>query len=66
MHLFQCEYSGETILMKMTSICMKMKLHACRTHFRTSTRFEREAQENLGNGILPNTGAVDLEILKAI
>ena len=27
-HLFQCEFSSETILMKMTLICMKMKLHA--------------------------------------
>ena len=44
--LFQSESKCETSLMKMTSICMKMKLHACRTHFRTWTRFEREAQEN--------------------
>ena len=30
---FQSESKCKTILMKMTFICMKMKLHMCRTHF---------------------------------
>ena len=31
--LFHSESKCEIILMKMTLICMKMKLHTCRTHF---------------------------------
>ena len=31
--LFQSESKCETVLMKMTLICMKMKLHTYRTHF---------------------------------
>ena len=49
MPLFESDSKCETILMKMTLICMKIK-QACRTHFHISfrfwTRFEREAQEN--------------------
>ena len=37
--------------MKMTLICMKMKLHAIsHERFRTQTRFETEAQEYITNG----------------
>ena len=49
MPLLQGESKCETILMKTTLICMKMKLHAgsfSKERFRTYTRFETEAQEN--------------------
>ena len=64
-HLFQIETKCETILMKMTLICMKMKLYAELIFiwkFRTWTRFETEARENsemaylYGGGSLENYG----------
>ena len=52
--LFQSESKYETIVMKLTLICMKMKLHACRTHFHmkgSHLDLNRGTRE-LGNGPL--------------
>ena len=55
--LFQSESKCETILMKISLICMKMKLLAeliSYERLHTSTRFETEAQENSEMAKYPN------------